>query len=114
MAQETVVDRRTVLAVAAAACSLTLAVGVTAAALFGYVGSGRTPGATAAPTLDPAASRVVLVPVQPAPAEAAVGADQREQDERDGLLLVSARRDEHREHGRRSERRHHEHDDDDD
>jgi hypothetical protein len=111
MTHETVVERRTVLAVAAAACSLTLAVGVTAAALLGYVGPGRSPGATTAPALDHSTSRVVLVPVQPAPAEGATGAGDGEPID---LLRVSARHEEHGEHSGRKERRHHEHDDDDD
>ena len=95
MAQASPIPTRTALAVAAAACSLTLAAGVTTAALFGYVGTGpRSFSPDAAPTtsateadLKVPTSGVVLVPVQPATVAPAVDANGEDPQ---GLLLASA------------------------
>jgi hypothetical protein len=109
MAQESPIPTRTALAVAAAACSLTLAGGVTTAALFGYVGTGRrsfspdtapTTSATEADLKVPT-SGVVLVPVQPATVAPAVDANGEEPQ---GLLLASARHKDSDDHFRGGER----------
>jgi hypothetical protein len=119
MVQETSIPTRMALAVAAAACSLTVAAGITGAALLGYVGPGRysAPPDTAAAAdaanaaLNPQTSGVVLVPVQPAlPAPTLDG----DTDEPRGLLLASRRDEKHGEHFRGDEGMHHEDDHDDD
>ena len=116
MAEQEPISTRTTLAVAAAACSLTLAAGITAAALFGYVGPGRQPAmgegsgsasATRAADSTAADSGVVLVPVQPATAEPAIEANA---DDPAGLRLVSARDDDRERHARGDAR--HEEDED--
>jgi hypothetical protein len=118
MVQETSIPTRMALAVAAAACSLTVAAGITGAALLGYVAPGRhsaPPAATAADAagtaLNPRTGAVVLVPVQPALPAPTLDSNT---DEPRGLLLASRRDEEHGEHFRGDEGTHHEDDHDDD
>jgi hypothetical protein len=101
MAQENPIPTRTALGIAAAACSLTLAAGITAASLLGYVEPGRrsfsqgaaeTPAATNADPKVPA-SGVVLVPVEPtAPGVGNIG------NETPGVRLTPVRHEERDEH----------------
>jgi hypothetical protein len=122
MAEEDPIPTRTAVAVAVAACSLTLAAGITAAALFGYVGPGRRSGSgDAAETASangaapaPPASGGVLVPGEPAPVAPVFEGDTAEPA---GLVFASRHDDdEEEEHSRRgrNRRHHHEHDHDDD
>lgn len=118
MMQETSIPTRMALAVAAAACSLTVAAGITGAALLGYVGPGRhsaPPAATAADAagadLNPQTGGVVLVPVQPALPAPTLDSDTGEPR---GLLLASGRDEEHAEHFRGDAGVQHEDDHDDD
>jgi hypothetical protein len=115
MAQERSISTRMTLAIAAATCSATLAAGITAAALFGYVGARRPPVAAtdSRTTIETQVAGsgasepgVVLVPVEPA---AAPAIDANAEDAKT-LRLASTR---HREHERyaRDHDRHGEEDD---
>jgi hypothetical protein len=107
MAQQEPISTRTTVAIAAAACSATLAIGITVAAVLGYVGpERRAAGADSAMTSEAGAGDpkkpdavVVLVPVQPATAAPAIANDEGDPS---ALVLASARRSEreheHREH----------------
>lgn len=102
MAQSESISTRTSLAIAVAACSMTLAVGITTAALFGYVGAWRSAagdgaqGTTDTRATDAAtpAGAVVLVPVQPATGAPALEVNPGDPPD---LVRASAR---HREHER--------------
>lgn len=117
MADESQTSTRTHIAVAIASASTTLAVGLTLAALGGYLGSAPAP---ATPASEPAPSRaeptsapasepsIVLVPVEraepPLDPEPFLAADER-------LAFVG---EPEREHGHRSRRDYEEHEEDDD
>ena len=108
MAEQEPISTRTTVAIAAAASSATLAVGITLAAVLGYVGPERRPAdanpaklseALPADRMTPDAG-VVLVPVQPATAAPAIANDEEDPS---ALVLVSVRRSE-REHEDRDHR----------
>jgi hypothetical protein len=73
MSTESPVPTRTALAIAAAACVMTLAVGTTVGSIFGYVGPRRqhSPSPDAPPSApgrvvsEPRTASIVLVPVSP-------------------------------------------------
>ena len=115
MAEETSLFTRSRVAVAVASCSLTLAAGLTVAALFGYISPGPSAPTNAEqvqPTANAAsgapAPSIVLVPVQPASPD--IG---RRAPAPDGLRLAAAGETEH-EHTRHGSTRAWEDDDDDD
>ena len=96
MTQEEPISTRTIVAIAAAACSATLAVGITVAALFGYAGAQSRPTGDGSGTTSearaggstPTQAGVVLVPLQPATAAPAIEFDGEDPS---ALVLASAR-----------------------
>lgn len=115
MAEEISLSTRSRVAVAVASCSLTLAAGITMAALFGYISPGPSAPTNAEqvqPTANAAsgtpAPSIVLVPVQPSSPDI-----RREEPAADELRLAAAGEREH-EHARHGNTRAWEDDDDDD
>jgi hypothetical protein len=99
-------DRRLTIAITAAAASVTMAVGVTAASLLGWFAPAGAVSSEPAATVERAEPSIVYVPIAPEPTSPS-----------DGVTLATSDGDawhEDDEHEPRNRHHHHEHDDDDD
>ena len=99
-------DRRLAIAITAAAASVTMAVGITAASLLGWFAPAEVASSEPAATVERAEPSIVYVPISPEPTSPS-----------DGVALATtdgdaSREDDEHEHHR--ERKHEHHEDDDD
>jgi len=108
--------RRLAIALTAAVASTTIAIGVTAASLLGWLRPTAAPASEARPAAPaaPATAPVIFVPVTPAPPELAAPAPLEVDGESGATVQLAVHdRDHHHEHESRHERDEHDEDDDD-